>query len=303
VPLEQAVQNREAIDIALLSSTAALEDVVVVGYGTQKKRAVTGAIASVGYEQFKDRSFANVAQSLEGAIAGVNIVTTQGAPGYGPTIKIRGTSSITSGTTPLYVIDGMALENFDLNQINPQDIESIEVLKDASSSAIYGSRGANGVIIITTKLGKVGKPQIGATLEYGISKVIRMPEMMDAQQWIEYYKDARNNAWVALDPVNNKPTDDNAKRSSVAGSGAKNYLIPPDFISNPAMFGEGTDWQDVTFRTAPTLNAVASLSGATNNTSYLFSAGYMDQQAVVIHNYYKRLTLFMLRVLVRNKSF
>lgn len=290
-PIEMAVQNRESINVTLKTKLSNLDDVVVVGYGTQKKRAVTGAIASVGYEQFKDRSFANVAQSLEGAIAGVNITTTQGAPGYSPTIKIRGTSSITSGTTPLYVVDGMALENYDLNQLNPQDIQSIEVLKDASSSAIYGSRGANGVIIVTTKLGKAGKPQVSATFEYGLSKVNRTVDMMDAQQWIEYYIDARNNAWVALDPVNNKPGDDNAKRSAVTGSGAKNYMIPPDFISNPASFGAGTDWQDVTFRTAPMVNGMLSLSGATNNTSYMFSIGYLDQEAVVIKNFYKRLTL------------
>jgi TonB-linked SusC/RagA family outer membrane protein len=183
----------------------------------------------------------------------------------------------------------MALENYDLNQINPQDIQSVEILKDAASSAIYGSRGANGVILVTTKLGKAGKAQVNATIEGGMSKVNRKVEMMDAQEWIKYYIDARNNAWILLDPVNNKATDDNAKRSLV--SGAKNYMIPPDFLTNPAMFGAGTDWQDVMFRTAPTTNAVLSLSGGTEKTSYLFSAGYMNQQAVVMENYFKRLTL------------
>lgn len=278
--------------ITKLKATAlALDEVVVVGYGTQKKRAVTGAVVSVGYDQFKDRSFANVAQSLEGAIPGVSITTSQGAPGFGPTIKIRGTSSITAGTTPLFVVDGMALENFDLNLINPQDIQSVEILKDAASSAIYGSRGANGVILVTTRLGKAGKPQINVTAEYGISSVNRKVKMMDAQQWIQYYIDARNNAWVLLDPVNNKATDDNAKRSLV--SGAKNYLIPPDFLSNPAQFGKGTDWQDVVFRTAATKNAQVSMSGGTDKTNYLFSVGYLDQDAVVIENFYKRLSLRM----------
>ena len=286
---ESTVKNQGAFTVRLSTDSKSLDDVVVIGYGTQKKRAVTGSVASVGYDQFKDRSFTNVAQSLEGTIAGVNITTSQGAPGFGPTIKIRGTSSITAGTTPLFVVDGMALENFDLNLINPQDIQSVEILKDAASSAIYGSRGANGVILVTTKLGKSGKPQVSVTLEHGISKVNRTVKMMDAQQWIQYYIDARNNAWVLLDPVNNKATDDNTKRS--LASGAKNYMIPPDFLSNPAQFGKGTDWQDAVFRTAPSNNAQISLSGGTDKTSYLFSAGYLDQDAVVIENYYKRLSL------------
>ncbi|MES2649509.1 MAG: TonB-dependent receptor [Bacteroidota bacterium] len=266
-----------------------LDDVIVVGYGTQKKRAVTGSVASVGYDQFKDRAYSNVAQSLEGAIAGVNISSSQGAPGFGPTIKIRGTSSITAGTTPLFVVDGVALENFDLNQINPQDIQSVDILKDAASSAIYGSRGANGVIIITTRLGKAGKAMVNVTYEHGISKVNRKVDMMDAQQWIKYYIDARNNAWVLLDPVNNKASDDNTKRSTV--SGAKNYMIPPDFISNPGQFGKGSDWQDVMFKTAHSNNMMVSMSGGTDRTNYLFSVGYLDQDAVLMNNFYKRLSI------------
>jgi len=108
---ESVVNNQGSFSVQLMTDSKSLDDVVVIGYGTQKKRAVTGSVVSVGYDQFKDRSFTNVAQSLEGAIAGVNITTSQGAPGFGPTIKIRGTSSITAGTTPLFVVDGMALEN------------------------------------------------------------------------------------------------------------------------------------------------------------------------------------------------
>jgi TonB-dependent starch-binding outer membrane protein SusC len=284
---EYTVKKAGTIDVRLSIDAKSLEDLVVVGYGTQKKRAVTGSVVSVGYEQFKDRSFSNVAQSLAGTVAGVNITTAQGAPGFGPTIKIRGTSSITAGTTPLFVVDGMALENFDLNLINPQDIQSVDILKDAASSAIYGSRGANGVILITTKLGRSGKPQVSLSYEYGLSKVTRKVEMMDAQQWIKYYIDARNNAWVLLDPVNNKATDDNTKRAS----GGKNYLIPTDFLTDPAQFGKGTDWQDAVFRTAASSNTQLSINGGTDKTSYLFSVGYLNQEAVVIKNFYKRLVL------------
>ncbi|MBP6686264.1 MAG: SusC/RagA family TonB-linked outer membrane protein [Lacibacter sp.] len=284
---EYVVKKAETISVKLGVDAKSMEDVVVVGYGTQKKRAVTGSVVSVGYEQFKDRSFSNVAQSLAGSIPGVNITSSQGAPGFGPTIKIRGTSSLTAGSTPLYVVDGMALENFDLNLINPQDIQSVDILKDAASSAIYGSRGANGVILITTKLGRSGKPQVNLSYEYGLSHVNRKVDMMDAQQWINYYIDARNNAWVLLDPVNNRATDDNTRRASAG----KNYLIPPDFLTNPAQFGKGTDWQDAVFRTASTTNAQLSINGGTDKTSYLFSLGYLNQEAVVIKNFYKRLVL------------
>ncbi len=132
---ESPVKNQQPFMVNLNIDSKSLDDVVVVGYGTQKKRAVTGSVVSVGYDQFKDRSFSNVAQALEGAIAGVNISTSQGAPGFGPTIKIRGTSSITAGTTPLYVVDGNPFSG-DLSSINPSDIESISVLKDAASSAL-----------------------------------------------------------------------------------------------------------------------------------------------------------------------
>ncbi|TDH21579.1 TonB-dependent receptor [Segetibacter sp. 3557_3] len=277
------VNNQRVLNTVMGSTQKSLEEVVVVGYGTQRKRAVTGSVVSVGYDQFKDRSFSNVAQSLEGTVAGVNITTTQGAPGFGPSIRIRGITSITAGTTPLYVVDGMAMENFDLNLINPQDIQSIDILKDAASSAIYGSRGANGVILVTTKLGKAGKAQVNVTIEHGLQEVTRRVKVMNAQEWIRYYIDARNNAWIAR---GGKASDPNSARVQ-----SKTYLIPPEFLTNPGQFGNGTDWQDVVFRTARTNNVQMSVSGGTDKTQYLFSAGYLDQDAVVIDNFYKRLSL------------
>lgn len=271
--------------VKLKELPGSLDQVVVVGYGSQRKRAVTGSVVSVGYEQFKDRSFANVAQSIEGTVAGVNIITTQGAPGFGPTIRVRGINSITAGTNPLFVVDGMAMENFDLNIINPQDIQSIEILKDAASAAIYGSRGANGVILITTKLGKPGKPQVNLSYEHGLQKVVRRVKLMDAQQWIRYYIDARNNAWMASGP-GRSASDPNSVRGN-----NKNYLIPEEFITDPGKFGKGTDWQDVMFRTAQSKNTQVSVSGGTDKAQYLFSAGYLDQDAVLIDNFYKRLAL------------
>jgi TonB-dependent starch-binding outer membrane protein SusC len=280
---EVSVNNQSSMNVVMNINAKSLEDVVVIGYGTQRKRAVTGSVVSVGYEKFKDRSYSNVVQSLEGSVPGLTIIQTQGAPGFGPTIRVRGITSITAGTTPLYVVDGMAMENFDLNLINPQDIQSIDILKDAASSAIYGSRGANGVIIVTTKLGKSGKPAVNVTFEHGIQKVIRKVDMMDAQEWIRWYIDARNNAWIAR---GGNASDPNSVRIQ-----SKTYLIPPDFLTNPGQFGKGTDWQDIMFRTAPSNSVQLSVSGGTDKTQYLFSGGYLDQDAVLIDNFYKRLSL------------
>ncbi|MCE7072246.1 TonB-dependent receptor [Dyadobacter sp. CY327] len=279
--VEETVGSRTEISVKLNSESKSLEEMVVVGYGSQSKRAVTGAVISINYDKFKDRSFSNVTQSLAGTLPGVNISQSQGAPGASPVIKIRGVSSITAGTNPLIVVDGVPLENFNLNLINPQDIESIEVLKDASSAAIYGSRGSSGVILVTTKMGKPGKVSVSANVEYGSQKVVRRVKMMDAQQYIETYKDAKNNAWIAQ---GGKASDPNSLRPAT-------LKIPEDFTNNPQQFGKGTNWQDVMFRTAPSYNAQVTISGGTEKTQYMFSAAYLDQTAVLDANYYKRLSV------------
>ncbi|MGK9126050.1 TonB-dependent receptor [Olivibacter sp. SA151] len=282
---EVPVQQQDLLRIELVEQEQSLDEVVVVGYGTQTKRAVTGAVASISHEKIQDRSFSNVAQSLAGQLAGVNISQSQGAPGQSPNIRIRGTSSITAGTNPLYVVDGMPIENFNLNNINPQDIESVEVLKDASSAAIYGSRGANGVVLVTTKLGKAGTTHVGFNYEYGIQKVSRRIDLMDAQQYIQYYVDAHNNGWINSGE-GRSASDPNSVRT-------KPFQIPEDFTDpvKRAALGTGTDWQDVMFRTAPSHQAQLSVSGGTEKTQFLFSGNYLDQEAVLDQNYLKRLTL------------
>jgi TonB-linked SusC/RagA family outer membrane protein len=279
--IEETVGARTDFAVRLAPENKLLEEMVVVGYGTQSKRAVTGAVISINYDKFKDRSFSNVTQSLAGTLPGVNISQSQGAPGASPVIKIRGVSSITAGTNPLIVVDGVPLENFNLNLINPQDIESVEVLKDASSAAIYGSRGSSGVILVTTKMGKPGKVNVSANVEYGSQKVTRRVKMMDAQQFIETYVDAKNNAWTAQ---GGNASDPNSARPAT-------LKIPEDFVNNPQQFGKGTDWQDVMFRTAPSVTAQLSVSGGTEKTQYMFSAAYLDQTAVLDRNYYKRLAV------------
>lgn len=228
------VQNGKVPAIILKEDTETLDEVVVVGYGTMKKRDLTGAVSSISANKLKERSFGNALQSMAGQISGVQITQTQGAPGMAPTIKVRGSSSINAGTSPLYVIDGIPLEDntgtnaagkasdmsFNsnpLNNINPNDIESIEILKDASSAAIYGSRGANGVVLVTTKQGKAGKTKIDANYEFGISRVNRRIDVMDAKEWMEFETAARNNTWATT--LKNNP-------DAVRGN---NTMIPTEF--------------------------------------------------------------------------
>lgn len=296
----QRVGNRTVINVTMKESAKSLEEVVVVGYGQIRKKDLTGSVASFGADKLKDRPYGNALQSLSGQVSGVQITQTQGAPGLAPSIKVRGASSINAGTTPLYVIDGIPLEdntirsgdgsssasNMDfnrnpLNNINPNDIESIEVLKDASSAAIYGSRGANGVVIITTKQGKAGKTKVDASYEYGISNVNRRIEMMDAKEWMAFETAARNNTWATI--LKGNP-------NAVRGNNTK---IPVEF-SDPVWLeriGNGTDWQDVLLRTAYSHNVQLSVSGGNEKSQFMISGGYLNSEGVVDQNEYDRITL------------
>lgn len=297
-PREVRVTGGKDINVTLSQSASNLDEVVVIGYGVMKKRDLTGAISQIGAEKLKDRPYGNALQSMAGQVSGVNITQSQGAPGMAPTIKVRGMSSINSGTAPLYVIDGIPLEDNTsstgtnggdvqvsnrnpMNNINPNDIESIEVLKDASSAAIYGSRGANGVVLITTKTGKAGRTKIDVNYEIGMSKVLRTIDMMDATQWIDYEIAARTNSFntAAMKDPSLKPS------SSMA-----NYYIPDEF-SDPewlARIGNGTDWQDVLLHTAMTHNVQVSASGGNEKTQFMVSGNFLDQDGVVDRTYYTR---------------
>lgn len=294
------VNGRTVINVQMTESTKNLEEVVVVGYGQIRKKDLTGSVASFGADKLKDRPYGNALQSLSGQVSGVQITQSQGAPGMAPSIKVRGASSINAGTTPLYVIDGIPLEdntvrsgdgassssNMDfnrnpLNNINPNDIESIEVLKDASSAAIYGSRGANGVVIITTKQGKAGKTKVDASYEFGVSQVNRRIETMDAKEWMEFETAARNNTWATI--LKSNP-------NAVRGNNTK---IPVE-VSDPVWLeriGNGTDWQDVLFRTAYSHNVQLSASGGNEKTQFMVSGGYLNSEGVVDQNEYDRITL------------
>lgn len=275
-----SINGRTVINIALTTDSQELSEVVVVGYGTVRKSDLTGAVSSITSEQIQERSNVNVMSSLSGQVAGVQIQQTQGAPGYAPVIKIRGTSTITAGINPLYVIDGFPIEGFDMGNINPQNIESIEILKDASSAAIYGSRGGNGVVLITTKKGAVGKTQVSVSYEHGVQQVVRTVDMMNSQEFIQYYVDAHNNSWIR---EGGSASDPNSIRPS-------NYQIPPEFLTAPDSF-ETTDWQDVLFSDAPSDNINLSVSGGNENTRFFISGGYISQEGIVDNAEYNRLSL------------
>jgi TonB-linked SusC/RagA family outer membrane protein len=296
VTQEIAVRDRTTVEILLIDDTEALGEVVVVGYGTVRKSDLTGAVSSLTSENIKERSNTNVMSSLAGQVAGVQIQQTQGAPGSAPTIKVRGVSTINAGVSPLYVIDGIPMgdysptkvttstgvdlsnNNFNpMSAINPADVASIEILKDASSAAIYGSRGANGVVIITTKSGKEGKPKIDFNYERGLQQVARKVELMNAQEFIDYWVAAHNNEW--LKTPGHQLTDSPGDRG-----------IPREFIDSPGSFAT-TDWQDVTFRDANSDNFRLSLTGGTSKSTYMLSGNYLSQEGVVDRSKFQRFTV------------
>ncbi|MFD1875606.1 SusC/RagA family TonB-linked outer membrane protein [Hymenobacter bucti] len=277
------------LNVKLTADNKALDEVVVVGYGTQNRKDLTGSVASVKADEIEKLPVSSVDQALQGKVAGVQIATTSGEPGGSPNILIRGVSSITGGAQPLVVIDGFPVSNADgsnpLNALDPRDIESLDVLKDASATAIYGSRGSNGVILITTKRGKLGKSRVGLEIYGGVQQVVKRIEMMNAQEFAQYTIDGRNAGY--LDNTPSTPTFTPRITDSNAVRPGGNYDIPAA-LSNPAALGEGTDWQDQIFRTAPISNYKATLSGGTDALKYSVSGGFFSQEGTVINTYLRR---------------
>lgn len=277
--------NAKALEkIVMKEDNEMLDEVVVVGYGTQSKARVTGSIASLKKEQIKDMPVTSFEQAIAGQMPGVQVMQQSGTPGSGSSIKVRGASSITAGTNPLIVIDGFPMTTSNTaTLLNPEDIESIEVLKDASSAAIYGSRGANGVIVVTTKKGKEGKTNVNAKVYFGIQQVSHKVEMMDAYEYADFMATARNNYWVDLKPGVNKPTDDNSAR-------VKKARIP-DYIV-PYLNGEtglvNTDWQDEIFQTAAMQQYDISVSGGNQKLSHYTSASFVSQDGIIKNSGFQR---------------
>jgi TonB-linked SusC/RagA family outer membrane protein len=264
------------IDVSMAPGTA-LDEVVVVGYGAQRRRDVTGAVGSVSSENFNKGAQAAPEQLIQGKIAGVNVTNTSGEPGAGIDIQIRGAGSIRSGNGPLFVIDGVPLNSANSNSgstdvgfgtaaaknplsfLNPNDIESIDVLKDASAAAIYGARGANGVVLITTKKGIAGRTTVDYSGSYGISTLPRKLDVLSGSEYV-----------AATDAIYGHPDSNNA--------------VIPEFR------GINTDWQDATFRQAGTQNHSLSFGGGAGKSTYYASLGLFDQEGIVIESRLRRYT-------------
>ena len=275
-----------------------MDEVVVIGYGSVKKGDVTNAVAKVKGDQLKDRPVSNVASALQGELAGVEIRTTSGAPGSGVQINVRGATSIneSGNSNPLFVVDGVTMdEDFDLVNLNPQDIESIEVLKDASSSAIYGSRGANGVVIITSKKGNdEGKVRVNFSADYSLSTPERYMDIMSPTEWIEWRKKANNVRYVNQYGLKGaKETDTYAERIAIIGSVSVNYVNDPRW-DMPNYGGLSLiDWQKEIFQTALAQNYNLSVSSGNKKSNFRASLGYVNQEGIVIKTGFERINLKM----------
>ncbi|MEH6307563.1 TonB-dependent receptor [Olivibacter sp. CPCC 100613] len=280
---ERTAQAEQVLNVQLTEQAADLNEVVVVGYGTQKRTNITGSVVSVNANDIKDIPAPSVDAAIMGKMAGVQVSQTTGTPGGGLAVKVRGIGSIGAGNEPLYVIDGFPITaNYDqgdnpLNSINPSDVQSVEVLKDASATAIYGSRGSNGVIIITTKSGKSGKMKIDLDTYSGLQKVTKYMDVMNAREFAEYIIDSRNNAWVDIGGDINAPND---QRSAI-------YQILPE-LQNPDALGEGTNWQKEVLRTAPMHNIQLRFSGGNEQINYMTSAGYFKQDGIILNSEFER---------------
>lgn len=257
-PQEVRIFKRNVYDITLKEDNKVLDEVVVVGYGSVKKSDLTGSVTAISTARFKDQPVKRVENILQGRSAGVEVTAQSGMPGGGMKVRVRGTTSINTSNDPLYVIDGM-ISPSGLDGLNPADIQSMEVLKDASSTAIYGSRGSNGVIIITTKQGTQGRSVVSFDASVGISKVRKQYELLNAYEYALALNDVRG--------VNTIPAADlEAYRNGT----------------------KGLDWMDLITQTALTQDYKLDISGGTEKVRYLVSGNVMDQEAVTIMSDYKR---------------
>ena len=263
--VSEKVDGRRTIDFSLREEANMIEALVVIGYGTSKKTDLTGSVASVKMTDIKDAPVLSVDNALQGRIAGADFMSTDGAPGSTTTIRIRGTRSITASNEPLIIVDGITDAIHDLNDINPDDIASISVLKDASSTAIYGSRGANGVIIVTTKAGMGSDhPRISFKADLGIAELPRSLDIMNASEFAQYRNDY---AYFGKD----------ASHSAVGASTPLSGTVYPD----PLSLGEGTDWIKEITRRAVNQNYGLSVTGGDKNHSYFTSLSYNDTEGIV----------------------
>lgn len=265
--LEQEISEDADLDVTLTEETKTLEEVVVIGYGQESKALLSSSVGSVSAEDLTEAPTSTVSGALQGRTAGIQVVQNSGTPGAGITVRVRGTSSINAGSEPLYVIDGVPMITRDLSQIgfsgqgvnsisdlNPSDIESISILKDASATAIYGARGSNGVVLITTRQGKLNENQLRFNANYGWQEVINKVDLLNASEFMSMKNDA-----------------------SINDGGLP--IFSEEAIEDPEV---DTDWLDQVFRTAPIQNYDLSFSGGNEKTRYYISGSYFDQEGIVL---------------------
>lgn len=274
--------------------TKEIDEVVIIAYGSQKKGEVTGAVGKVDTKSFKDRPIARVDQALTGQIAGVKTRATSGKPGEPLEVRVRGTASISANNSPVYVVDGMVVD--DIANIAPDDVQSIDVLKDAASTAMYGSRGSNGVVIVTTKKGTSGKPAFNFSQYYGVQTIEKKLDIMTSSEWIDYVTEATNKKWVALNPTTNSASDSyevRAKYFNLANNydynlANINYMLDPRWGTNQVA---NIDWQDAFYRPAAIQSYQLGVQGGSKNAKYAISAGYFDQEGLAINTGFRRYNL------------
>jgi len=263
---EFAVNNLNHITIKLVESITTLDEFVVVGYGKQKKSDVTGAVSSVSGDRIKNAVTTDLSQVLQGALSGVSISSSAGGANGITNILIRGRNSISADTSPLIILDGIPYDG-QLNDIAPNTVQSIEVLKDASSKAIYGSRGSNGVIIVTSKQGQSGKMKIAYDANYSIQRIAHLPRLMDGAEYYKYKND---------------------RYASPGGNTDENFIYPSeqDIFNQKAW----VNWADLVFRNGQSQNHDLSISGGNENTRYFISGGYLKVAGIAVNNNYSRIT-------------
>lgn len=260
--VERTVTRSGTLNVALKRKDSKIDEVVVIGYGSVKKSDLTGAVSSLSSEKITQvKAISNVAQALQGQAAGVQVNQASGQPGEVMIIKIRGTNSVGASNAPLYVVDGLPLTGLTA-QLNPDDIASMEVLKDASATAIYGSRGANGVILITTKKGKEGKAQVSYNGYFGVQTLRKKLDLINAKEFAQLQNEVAANDGTAL------------------------KWTPAQIDS----LGNGTDWQHIVYRPANVQNHDVSVSGGSANTKYYTSFGYYDQDGIIKNSNVRRMS-------------
>ncbi len=281
--------GQTTVDVALKVDQKTLSEVVVIGYGSQSKAKVTGVVSQVKSEELVRYNGSSFAQQMAGKAAGVVINDASAQPGSNPQIVIRGIGTLTAGRNPLIVVDGFPLsEGSSFNSVNPQDIETVDILKDPSSAAIYGSRAANGVVLITTKKGQKDRINVSLDVYSGIQQRSDKVEYVDAYQAAQFLTEARDWGYISRNPTTRNVSDDRATRLSKGASLRElrlNYLQP--YLDNqPGLIN--TNWLDELFRNAPISSYNVAISGGSAKTNYYVSANYFNQQGIVLNNGLKR---------------